>query len=57
MLCWAAYNGDISLIDRFYKSGINLNSSDYDDRKCIDIARDIDNNNLVNYLQSLPEFD
>jgi ankyrin repeat protein/urea transporter len=57
ILCWAAYNNDISLIDRFYKNGININSADYDGRKCIDIARDIENNNLVNYLQSLPEFD
>ena len=57
ILCWAAYNNDISLIDRFYKNGININSADYDGRKCIDIARDIENTNLVNYLQSLPEFD
>lgn len=57
ILCWAAYNNDISLIDRFYKNGININSADYDGRKCIDIARDIENNNLVNYLQSLPELD
>jgi len=57
ILCWAAYNGDISLIDRFYKSGVNINSSDYDDRKCIDIARDIDNNNLLNYLENLEDLE
>jgi ankyrin repeat protein/urea transporter len=53
ILCWSAYNNDIQLIDRLYKSGINIESADYDDRKCIDIARDIENNNLVTYLENL----
>lgn len=53
LLCWLAYENNIDFVYRLVVSGIDVNLTDYDDRSCLDVARDMKHTGLVNYITSI----
>ena len=49
-LCWAAYQGDLTEIQRLVANGVNLDEADYDGRTCIHLAASEGKVDVVNFL-------
>ena len=52
-LCWAVCNSEFEILSSLIENGIDVTLKDYDGRSFMDVARGMQNKNVIDHIEML----